>query len=537
MSSLPPIEVKVTADTAQAEAGLKRVAGSTKTLQKNTKLSSGSMRMLTQQFSQVAQQATATGQPLQALAVQAADIGLAFGTMGTIAGALIGITMPALISAFAGGADQSKAFDDAIDGISDALTNANEVIRISSMTTEELIETYGRAHTTLTATMDLLNEIAANKAHAAVDELSQSLAGLLAVAGDGEARSIIAETFNVDIFFAFTKAQKAAREEARLLTSEFLNAQMVLKESNGDIDVQLAAMQRLIAAANELSKADGKITEEEQRIVDELAEAIKKTIELKAATDALAESASRVSYPSGWTFDPTTDMPPRPMPDEPRPGIGRVDPLARNLERLQKSLATETELLNTKYAEQNELLQQAFEKRMLTQEEFQNLSLRSAQEYQDALSEIDRSKQKERLGAIGGAFGDLASLMSTENKKLFKIGKAAAIAEATVSGYQAAVDAWAKGMKVGGPPVAAAFTAASLARTGAMIAGISSQQIGGGGGSATGGGGTATAPTAPAERTVSEIRFMGSLGADGQTIIDIINSEYERGNFVRAVVG
>lgn len=123
----------------------------------------------------------------------------------------------------------------------------------------------------------------------------------------------------------------------------------------------------------------------------------------------------------------------------------------------------------------------------------------AAQEHTDNVVAIEDKKRDAVMSGTSELFSGLASLQMSENEKLFKAGKAAALAEATVSGYQAAVDAWAKGMKVGGPPVAAAFTAASLARTGAMISSIQGTNASGGGGGSSGGsvGGTATAAQAP----------------------------------------
>ena len=102
-----PIQVKITADTDQAIAGIKKVDSAVDAFSKSSKkaasgsnvltgsfgkfnasaLASNRSRMITQQLSQVAQQSTATGNVMQALAIQAADIGLAFGVAGTIIGA------------------------------------------------------------------------------------------------------------------------------------------------------------------------------------------------------------------------------------------------------------------------------------------------------------------------------------------------------------------------------------------------------------------------------------------------------------------
>lgn len=103
-----------------------------------------------------------------------------------------------------------------------------------------------------------------------------------------------------------------------------------------------------------------------------------------------------------------------------------------------------------------------------------------------------------RLQMAADVLGQLSSLMDTHSRKAFEIGKAAALAEAVIKGYQAAVSAWAAGMSVGGPyapAVAAAYTAASLVSTGAQIAKISSMSFGGGssGGGGGGGGGDTSA--------------------------------------------
>lgn len=70
--------------------------------------------------------------------------------------------------------------------------------------------------------------------------------------------------------------------------------------------------------------------------------------------------------------------------------------------------------------------------------------------------------------------------------------KIAAISNATIKGGEAAVDAWTAGMATGGPwapAVAAAYTGASLLKTGKQISEIKSQKYGGGAPKSGGGGG------------------------------------------------
>lgn len=184
--------------------------------------------------------------------------------------------------------------------------------------------------------------------------------------------------------------------------------------------------------------------------------------------------------------------------DTPDAPGGGTDKLASKLEALSSSLMAERDVIMAEYEERRAIINEALERERIQDSEHKDLMLRAQKDYADKMAALELKDRNAKLSALGGMFGDLSSLMNTNNKKLFKIGKAAAIAQATVDGYQAAVSAWDKGMKMGGPPLAAAFTAASLLKTGALIAGIKSQQYGGTSSSAAGAGAGGAAPAAAA---------------------------------------
>lgn len=198
---------------------------------------------------------------------------------------------------------------------------------------------------------------------------------------------------------------------------------------------------------------------------------------------------------------------------------------AGDLERFKEQFAAEQELIQTNYEQSMEKLREFREAKLGTEEEFNALEKQIQQQHQEDMAAMERQQQQARMQAMAGALGDLSSLMQTNSKKMFAIGKAAATAEAVVSGYQAAVDAWQKGMKIGGPPVAAAFTAASLAKTGALISGIQSQQFGGGASSASAG--TAATGTAAAETQSAQTVNISGLDASqlysGEALIGIFD--------------
>jgi hypothetical protein len=106
---------------------------------------------------------------------------------------------------------------------------------------------------------------------------------------------------------------------------------------------------------------------------------------------------------------------------------------------------------------------------------------------------VDASRKQWESGLQGKAqmmgtfFGSVAQLMNTESEKMFKIGKAAAIAEAFVNTYLGAVKAYQAmaGIPYVGPALGAAAAAAIVAAGMASIAQIRRQQFQGGGGSAT----------------------------------------------------
>ena len=99
---------------------------------------------------------------------------------------------------------------------------------------------------------------------------------------------------------------------------------------------------------------------------------------------------------------------------------------------------------------------------------------------------------KGRLKVASHVLGQMSGMMQSENRKMFEVGKAAAIAQAVISTYEAATTSFAAGSRIGGPPVGAAFAAVAVGAGIANIQKIASTTLGGGGGggAATGGGGS-----------------------------------------------
>lgn len=173
------------------------------------------------------------------------------------------------------------------------------------------------------------------------------------------------------------------------------------------------------------------------------------------------------------------------------------DGLQNRLDALRDLFKSETELELEAFYERQELLAEAREKKLISDQEYQQLEADLAQMAQDNLTAIDEKASKERqklaeqerskrVAVMDGMLGNLASLMDSGNKKMFQIGKVAAIAQALLSARTAITHSYEAGAEIGGPVLGAAFAATAAAATAAQIASIKNTQFGGGGGVAGG---------------------------------------------------
>lgn len=101
------------------------------------------MRGMSMQLSQVAQQGSATGNYLQALAIQLPDIGLAFGTVGIAAGVAAGALLPLAANLLRTGDDAEDA-EDGVDRFTSALDRFQGYADRARSSTRDLREEYGR---------------------------------------------------------------------------------------------------------------------------------------------------------------------------------------------------------------------------------------------------------------------------------------------------------------------------------------------------------------------------------------------------------
>lgn len=258
---------------------------------------------------------------------------------------------------------------------------------------------------------------------------------------------------------------------------------------------------------------------------DELAAMLMEPIpssQIEAFIDRVKEKAQEAAPViaaalTGDTGGIGTGKPPEEEEKEKKPEKTEADRIREQMQDMYDAMIEEgllrEETLTERFARENELLRQGLEQKYLTEQEYALLSKQLAEDEAAAKADIVMSGMDAMVEAI-----------SIGGKKASKLQKALAITNAVIHGKEAAVSAWNAGMSVGGPwapLVAAAYTAASIARTASMISSIKSggssmsgMSGGGGGGAAAaaaasgGAGGGAGGQSAQSPRVV-EIRMVG----------------------------
>lgn len=130
---------------------------------------------------------------------------------------------------------------------------------------------------------------------------------------------------------------------------------------------------------------------------------------------------------------------------------------------------------------QNEAWADEFFRKQEHEEHMIDLEHESAQRRK----EIAEQEAAARQAVVNGMFSNLVSLMNSGSKKMFNIGKVAAIANGLLNLRESVVSAYAAGSEVGGPILGAAYAATAGLAQAANLAKIKSSSFGGGGGAAT----------------------------------------------------
>jgi hypothetical protein len=307
----------------------------------------------------------------------------------------------------------------------------------------------------------------------------------------------------------------------------------------GYIDTYAKGLAGLVFIASQVPKGFDAVKDAVSLVGDELDKNIKKydeylkTLELVGTKTEEAGGERPNARGAGAAFGSELDK-----------ELGRE----KELESLEESFQTEYELLQEKHRQENELLAEAREQKLETTRSYDELEMMLAERQAKQLSDIEKASYQERLKLTQGALSNLSTLMNSESRKAFEVGKAAALANAIVSGADSAVLAYEGGLKVSGgnPAVGAAFAATAIAATAVQIQAIRSAKFGGGGGGAGSGSSNTQAvnnasegvqPPGGGQESSRNVFVRGINKGDlysGEQLLDLINNELSNGGKIIA---
>ena len=204
------------------------------------------------------------------------------------------------------------------------------------------------------------------------------------------------------------------------------------------------------------------------------------------------------------------EPPPPYVPD------AELERIAARLAVIQQGFLSENELLTQKYKEDQQLLNDALAKKLMTEQEHQATIQQLEQDHVNTLSSIRDAAQNRDLQSMGSFFGAVGSIMEQGGGQMLGIAKAFGAAQALINSYVAASQALAD------PTVpfwgkAAAF--ASMVATGLQaVSSIKGATPGGGGG----------APTAASSGGVASSAMNRTLTVQGITPGQIFSGDAMR---------
>jgi hypothetical protein len=214
------------------------------------------------------------------------------------------------------------------------------------------------------------------------------------------------------------------------------------------------------------------------------------------------------------------------------------------LQMIRDQFATEREILAEEYAMNQEVLKGALDNKLLTEQEYYEMSRKLAEDHAATLAAIQHQSMMQQLQDLGAGLGSMAAAFQSGGKKMLKVSKAFAAAQAIVATIQAAVDAM-KNPALIDPASKFAAYAAVFAKGMSAVAAIKGVGEGGGGGRGGGGGvgrggsgGGAAAAASPT--TTFQFTLMNDPMGFGEKFarqfIDQLNSTQRNGGQIRGVI-
>ena len=583
---------KLTAAAGKAEGAVENVGTASKgagagmaNLSRTTTGAGNSMRMAAQQLSQVGQQTMATGNFVQALAIQLPDLGLAFGAAGAAAGLLAGIALPLVANAMMGTGQSAKALTDTMNTMDDAVGAYVKAAQAAIAPTDQLASSYGSlagaAQGALHAIADVKQVEAISAINTAVQQLSDTLLATyqnFGRSGSAGTRIGLADDFGMaaenaerfkNAIIALNgaqgmQAQAAAAREAQLaLTAAYGSvdrmpapmqqayaqlAQITIKagETQGALEQSGSFLSSMSGAASALTGLFNSAAGAAGGMSDQLSAAAKNAWSIAQAWNvALAPGAAtrglpdergsqRGSRQSAAQFN--TDAWKKANWGGATFGSGAkggggggagTDDFAAHLKQLQDDLMTEKQTTDTWYADAQKTLADRRAIEILGEQGHKEALLQVEQEYQQKLAQIAADSQVNRLSDMSNFFGAAQGVATAGGKGMVKIAATFGAVQSTIDAWRAYTQVMADPSFVGRPW---ARVAAAVSVVGAALKGVAAIRSAGGigGGGSGAGTGAIAAQAQQQEAPQQRLIVQGVKATDiftGQMLFDMFSGE------------
>ena len=490
---------------------------------------------------------------LLALSQQGADLGIVLGRAGL--GAAVGIAATALsflIPALTGAEGETSSLKDRIKELGDEVTlTANQIkflARDNSKAADEMSEANVKAFEKIRGLREELEKM--QSAGTGLD------AGQFAVPRSAEENQrryadaiketeIKIEDLKTQIDTNSQSVKKLADETANLGSQ----SEDVSKRSQSytiTLQSQVIALEHGAEAAEIYAATQRAIADNTTAQLPQIVKLIQEKYRLKDAQLAAAETAKQEAD-AQRNYESVLDQIIAKEEQRKKQKEADKEQAQQGLDAFRESLMTEQQLRAQAYLTELEQLKEAKDQKLITQSEYDALEKEKAQQHADELvaiekerhnkeMQLEQQKRQAKLALVGDIFGNLASLMNTGSKKLFAIGKAAAVANAVVDGYAAVQKTMAS--------VPYPFNVPLAAASAAQVKGIMSTKFGSAGSGQSFQGGQVVNNTStqqaqqPEQRNISiALTGSGFSGGDIRGLISAINEELGDGVTLSATGG
>jgi hypothetical protein len=566
MSELAALHVKINGDASGlhgalsvAEGGLERVGAQAVQAQRQVANTSTGMGRLGQvfqrnsfaisnaanQFSDLAVQMSMGVPASRALSQQLPQMTAFMGPLATVIGVASGVLI-GLAGNFLASRDNAVKLKDALERlerITGDLDRANDILNMSLY---DLTTQYGDyANEVLRAARSvasLAQAEAAQRLATVIADVDRALDGFTQRSGSAFRSGTMLSTAIGNIADQF----KISRNEARLFEAQFRAL-----ETATTFEDQVAALRAIEELMMQSGVEASKLPPELITALQQLNQMVFATAEVEAALNNAAEAGANLSRslpqttggigPGLFNADGSVALPPN-AAGETQPlsvlngGGNLANQIERDLEQLREGFMTQEELQIAAYESQQEILQEALERRLITQQEYNALMQDAQSQHQDRMSAIDVYRYGTGVQKTQQFMSQMASALQNGNEKMARISRVFAAGETLIN-------AWRAHNQTLSDPTLPFFAKipAALSILSAGMGAVNAIRGSGGAGGGGGGAGRAAASAAasqPAQLPTQTLRFdFGGQSTMGmEQIVGLLNDAYDRGYRIRAVM-